>query len=69
MILLTGGDTHNYAQKGWIIDVCRTCHREAKWPFCEHRETGWPTVAGQPWCIAIPVVPTQHAKTLLRRAA
>jgi hypothetical protein len=25
------------APKGYIIDVCMTCGRIAKWPFCEHR--------------------------------
>jgi hypothetical protein len=25
----------------WIIDVCRTCHRVVRYPFCEHRPTGY----------------------------
>lgn len=24
-------------KRAWIIDVCKTCGREATWPFCEHR--------------------------------
>ena len=24
----------------WTIDVCRTCHKKAQWPFCEHRDQG-----------------------------
>lgn len=22
----------------WYLEICRTCHRRAIWPFCEHRE-------------------------------
>ena len=22
----------------WFLEVCRTCHRRAVWPFCEHKE-------------------------------
>jgi len=25
-------------ERCWTIEVCRTCHRLARWPFCEHRE-------------------------------
>jgi hypothetical protein len=43
----------------WIIDVCRTCGREAKIPFCGHRPT---TYKGQldatPWCEPVRVAPT-----------
>lgn len=39
----------------WTIDVCRFCRRQAKWPFCEHREQ--PTPDGKPWCIPVAVKP------------
>jgi hypothetical protein len=42
---------------GWVIDVCRTCHREAKWPFCEHRDQG------PNWCVPVVVVPKAPKKT------
>lgn len=51
------------AQKGWIIDVCIVCHREAKWPFCEHRDK-----LGAGWCVPIPVVPTNGAIATLKHA-
>jgi hypothetical protein len=33
-------------KREWIIDVCKTCGREAKWPFCEHYD---PTHSTQKW--------------------
>lgn len=37
----------------WTIPVCRTCHRIAHWPFCQHREDNgdwfaYVTVTGTP---------------------
>ena len=26
-------------QGKWVIDVCRTCGKQAKHPFCEHRRS------------------------------
>lgn len=51
------------AEKGWIIDVCATCHRHATWPFCEHRRTD------RQWTVAVPVKATQAGLTALRAAA
>lgn len=46
----------------WTIAVCRTCHRQANWPFCEHKTDGgeWfglVTVTGKP-----PEPPTPTAR-------
>lgn len=43
---------------GWIIDVCCTCGRIARWPFCEHRPIGYVPDQAAPWCTAIVVAPT-----------
>jgi hypothetical protein len=44
----------------WTIDVCRTCGKQAKWPFCEHRKT---TSAGQPWYTVVIVSGTWEGPT------
>lgn len=51
------------AERGWVIDVCATCHRLAVYPFCEHRRVD------RQWTVAVPVVPTKAALTALRAAA
>lgn len=47
------------AEKGWVIDVCGTCHRLAVWPFCEHR-------TGRKWTVAVAVKPTAAGLSALR---
>jgi hypothetical protein len=32
----------------WALPVCRTCGRQAVWPFCEHRD-------GSDWYVTITV--------------
>jgi hypothetical protein len=49
------------AAKGWVIDVCATCHRVATWPFCEHR------CSDGPWTVAVAVKPTAAGLAALRR--
>jgi hypothetical protein len=39
----------------WTIDVCRTCGRQAIWPFCEHRGAGW--------CVPVQVKPLYPKRT------
>lgn len=41
----------------WTIDVCLTCDREAKWPFCEHKPEGYQPPGTPPWCAPVVVVP------------
>ena len=36
----------------WAIEVCRTCHRIAHFPFCEHRDqylAAYPAGGGPSW--------------------
>lgn len=49
----------------WTIDVCRFCRRQAKWPFCEHRDK--PTPDGKPWCVPVvvkPALPGEYKRTI-----
>lgn len=41
---------------GWTIEVCRTCGRVARWPFCAHRDEA--QIDGKPWCESVVVRPT-----------
>lgn len=51
----------------WAIEVCLTCGRQAKWPFCEHRPEGYKPTE-KPWCMTISVRPTAASAAQLRRA-
>ena len=54
----------------WYIQVCRTCYRQAEWPFCEHRDQvleanrhAWASPAEirdqtPPWCMYVRVTGT-----------
>ena len=43
------------AHREWIIEICRTCGRQAKWPFCEHRPDGYVPPDTPSWCVPVRV--------------
>jgi hypothetical protein len=57
----------------WTIDVCVSCGRQAKWPFCEHRpapndphHNGSATTVPL-WCVPVvvkPAYPAQYRKAV-----
>lgn len=51
----------------WIIEVCLTCGRLARWPFCEHKPQRF-EANPKPWCVSIAVKPTAAGATVLRKA-
>lgn len=42
-------------ERAWWIDVCRTCERLARWPFCEHRPRGYQQPGSPGWYVTVRV--------------
>lgn len=52
---------------GYVLDVCATCGRIAKWPFCEHRPGGFVT-DHKPWTITVSARLTKASVRRLRES-